>query len=148
MLKKTKVDEPRRSVRKKLFLRGFIRTPKSNTSIDCMVRDLSEDGAKLRFRCTPPITDLFELHIPEKDAVLQSKLVWMNNCEAGVSFDLGGAVSAERADYSELFVRVTELEDKIAALKDTIGLIQSQLGKGRERFVRAKRRCGVPVRIG
>ena len=120
MLKKVSVEEPRSSVRKKLFLRGFIRTPKSNSSIDCMVRDLSEGGAKLRFKCTPLITDVFELHIPTKGAVLQSKLVWMNNCEAGVSFV---------SDYSEIFIRVTVLEDEIAALKDTLKLVQSQLRK-------------------
>lgn len=118
MLKKTNVDEGRKSARKKLFLRGFIRTSKNASSIDCMVRDLSEGGAKLRFRCTPLITDLFELHIPDKGAVLQSKLVWMNDCEAGVSFD---KVGAERSsDYSELFVRVTALEDEVAALRNML----------------------------
>jgi hypothetical protein len=128
VLKKTNVDEPRRSIRKKYFLRGFIQTPKSNGRIDCMVRDLSEDGAKLRFRCTPLITDFFELHIPAKDIVLRSRLVWMDNCEAGVSF--ANPAGAERSsDYGEIFVRVTALEEEIAALKDTVKFLQSQLQK-------------------
>jgi PilZ domain len=129
VLKKTSVEEPRRSIRQKLFLRGFIRTPKSATSIDCMVRDLSEGGAKLRFRCTPLITDFFELHIPAKGAVLPAKLVWMNGCEAGISLDTIDPVDTARADYSEIFVRVTTLEDEIAALKDTVKQLQSQAQK-------------------
>jgi PilZ domain len=129
VLKRVNVEEPRSSVRQKLFLRGFIRTPRSSISIDCMVRDLSEGGAKLRFRCTPLITDFFELHIPTKAAILQAKLVWMNGCEAGVSFGANNAVGAAQADYSEMFVRVTALEDEIAGLKDTLKLLQRQLDK-------------------
>jgi PilZ domain len=124
MLKRVKVEEPRRSARNKLFVRGFIRTPKSKSSIDCMVRDLSEAGAKLRFRCTPLITDFFELHIPARDAVLRAKLVWMNNCEAGVSFDSIAAVDAAPSGYAEIFARVTTIEDEIAKLKDMLKLLQ------------------------
>jgi hypothetical protein len=124
MLKRVKVEEPRRSARNKLFVRGFIRTPKSKSSIDCMVRDLSEAGAKLRFRCTPLITDFFELHIPARDAVLRAKLVWMNNCEAGVSFDSIAAVDAAASGYAAISARVTTIEDEIAKLKDMLKLLQ------------------------
>lgn len=129
MLKTVRVEEPRRSARKKLFLRGFIRTPRSKSSTDCMVRDLSEVGAKLRFRCTPLVTDFFELHIPAKGVVLRSKLVWMKNCEAGVSFDPIAEVGVTPAGYGEIFARVTAIEAEIAGLKDTLKSLQRQLDK-------------------
>jgi hypothetical protein len=129
MLKRGKAEEPRRSARNKLFLRGFIRTPRSKSSIDCMVRDLSDAGAKLRFRCTPLITDFFELHIPARDAVLRAKLVWMKNCEAGVSFDPIAAIGAAPPGYGEISARVTTIEDEIARLKDMLKLLQKQLNK-------------------
>ena len=122
-MKKVRAEEPRRSARQKLFLRGFIRAPRSNSSIDCMVRDLSDVGAKLRFRCTPLITDFFELHIPAKGAVLRSKLVWMHNCEAGVSFD----PIAVPSGHGEIYARVTAIENEIAGLKDMLTLLQRQL---------------------
>jgi PilZ domain-containing protein len=122
-------EEKRRSGRKRLFLRGFVRTPRGKSSIDCMVRDLSDVGAKLRFRCTPLITDFFELHIPAMGTVLQSKLVWMNNCEAGVSFDPIAAVGAVPAGYGEVSARVTAIEDEITELKDMLKLLQRRLDK-------------------
>ena len=130
MLKPVGIEEKRISARQKLFLRGFIRTPpKHEVSIDCMVRDLSQVGAKLRFRCTPLITDFFELHIPGKGAVLQSKLVWMNNCEAGVSFDAITAVGAPPSGNDELSARMARLEDEITALKDMLKRLQGQFDK-------------------
>jgi hypothetical protein len=83
----------------------------------------------LRFRCTPLITDFFELHIPATGAVLQSKLVWMNNCEAGVSFDPIAEVGAVLSGYGEILARVTTIEDEIARLKDMLKLFQKQLDK-------------------
>jgi hypothetical protein len=77
------IEDKQKISRQRLFLRGFIRTPQSGSNIDCIVRDISETGAKLRFRCAPFITEFFELHIPSKEQIVQSKLVWIDGCEVG-----------------------------------------------------------------
>jgi hypothetical protein len=121
------IEEKRKSDRQRLFLRGFVRTPHNNTNIDCMVRDISETGAKLRFRCTPSITDCFELHIPTKGQIVQSKLVWIDNCEAGVSFDSIVASGTPSTSDGELAVRMARLEDEITALKQMLKHLQKQV---------------------
>ena len=84
------IKENRKSERHRQFLRGFIRLP-DNTTIDCIVRDVSETGAKLRFKCATPLAEFFELHIPSKGQFAKSKLVWNKNCEVGISFESLGA---------------------------------------------------------
>jgi hypothetical protein len=121
------IEEKRKLARQKLFLRGFIRTPQNKSNIDCIVRDISETGAKLRFRCRPSITDFLELHIPTKGQIAQSKVVWVDNCEVGVSFD--SIVTAPASSDSDLSGRMARLEDEITALKQIVNRLQRQIDK-------------------
>ena len=119
------IEDKRKSSRQRLFLRGFVRTPGNDTNIDCIVRDISETGAKLRFRCTPSITDLFELHIPAKQQIVQSKLVWMDDCEVGISFDSNLALVTPASGNGDLWTRVARLEDEITSLKEMLKSLQA-----------------------
>ena len=121
------IEDKRKSARQRLFLRGFVRLPQSNSNIDCIVRDISETGAKLRFRCSPSIADFLELHIPAKGQIVQSKVAWIDNCEVGVSFDT--VVAFATPSDGELPVRMARLEDEIAALKQMLKRLQSQVDK-------------------
>ena len=121
-------NEKRKLPRQKMFLRGFIRIPQLNSNIDCIVRDVSEIGAKLRFRCRPPVTDFLELHIPTKRKIAQSKVVWVDNCEVGVSFEYIVAVdTSPSSSDGELSVRIAQLEDEITALKEMIYCLRKQI---------------------
>lgn len=118
------IQDKRKSDRQRLFLRGFIRIPHSNATIDCVVRDVSQTGAKLRFRCAPQITEFFELHIPAKGQVVQSRLVWIDDCEVGISFDSVVALSSSSSN-GELSLRMARVEDEIAELKAMLKDIQT-----------------------
>ena len=75
--------------------------------------------------CAAP--DFFELHIPTKDQIIQSKLAWIDNCEAGVSFV---SIAASRTPFrndGELAVRLVRLEDEITALKQMLKHLQKQV---------------------
>jgi hypothetical protein len=119
------IQNKRKSDRQRLFLRGFVRIPQSNVTIDCVVRDLSESGAKLRFRCSPQITEFFELHIPAKGQILQSRLVWIDDCELGTSFESLVASDSTSSSNSELSQRMARLENEITALKGMLKELQS-----------------------
>jgi hypothetical protein len=115
------IKENRKSERHRQFLRGFVRLP-NNATIDCIVRDISETGAKLRFKSAPPMMELFELHIPSKEQIAKTKLIWSNGYEAGISLVCPGALgySSFASSEGELPVRVGRLEDEIAALKQML----------------------------
>jgi hypothetical protein len=121
------IKENRKSERHRQFLRGFIRLP-SDATIDCIVRDISETGAKLRFKSAPPIVDCFELHIPSKEQIAKAKLIWSNGYEVGISLVCPGALgySSLESSEGELPVRVGKLEDEIAALKQMLARLRKE----------------------
>jgi hypothetical protein len=123
------IEDKRKSDRQRQFLRGFIRTPENDSAIDCIVRDISETGAKLRFRTKPSIAGCLQLHIPAKGQVVQSQLVWINNCEVGVSFDSIVAFGPQPSSDGELSARTARLETEIAELKQMLQRLQKQVDK-------------------
>jgi len=118
------VGDKRKSGRRRQFLRGFVRLPQNNTAIDCLVRDISETGAKLRFRCTTPMPEFFELHIPSTGQLAKSKLRWNSGREVGISFESLGAFGSPSSSDGELSARMARLEDEITALKQTLEHLQ------------------------
>jgi hypothetical protein len=59
----------------------------NNTSvIECVVRDLSAEGARLRVASPIGIPDLFDLRIDRNGACYQSKVAWRSADHVGVTF--------------------------------------------------------------
>ena len=124
--------ERRKSPRQRSFLRGFVRLGDQNYSLDCVVRDVSETGAKLRLKFPISLAALasferghVELHIPEKQKIIQASVVWVDNFEMGVSFRVAVTIAdpapttADAAD-AELLDRVAQLEAEITGLKQLL----------------------------
>jgi hypothetical protein len=47
----------------KSYLHGFAYFGKAGTAVECVVHDISDSGARLKFLAAPPIVDTIELHI-------------------------------------------------------------------------------------
>ena len=112
--------ERRRSGRQKSLLRGVVYFDNIPFPADCLVRDLSELGARLKFD-TPPaaLADSFELHVPAKGQKIRGRVGWRKADEIGVS------VPADADSQSgPLEDRINRLEAEIAALKQLIKKIQ------------------------
>jgi hypothetical protein len=58
------VDERRTLTRQKSFLQGRIYFNNRRSSIDCLVRDYSETGARLKLSETVTVPEVMELYIP------------------------------------------------------------------------------------
>src|SRR5215475_12513189 len=59
------MSERRRSTRQKSFLRGCIYFNKRRSVMDCLVRDISDAGARLIFSEAVNVPDVVELYIPQ-----------------------------------------------------------------------------------
>jgi PilZ domain len=124
------MDERRTSRRQKSFLRGVVYFNKRRTELACMVRDLSEDGARIVLSQTIPIPDVIELQIPQREEMVAARVQWRRADEIGLAFAKADAAASPREN--QLIKRVAELEAEIAVLQRTIKRLKRESGDGIE----------------
>jgi uncharacterized protein YceH (UPF0502 family) len=124
------MSERRRSTRQKSFLRGCIYFNNRRSATDCLIRDISETGARLIFSDTVTIPDKVELYIPQKDETLRAHVQWRHGDEVGVAF---GALATGKGKHDdELAGRVEKLEAEIAALRKMLKRLKSEVAGNAE----------------
>jgi hypothetical protein len=120
------MTERRSSSRKRAFLQGRVYFDNRRTSIDCLVRDISDAGAKLKFAHAPITPEVFDLHVPNKDESFRARVQWRSRDEVGVTFD--GAEDAPlvpAAAPADLAARVQKLERTVSSLQRKFNELQS-----------------------
>jgi hypothetical protein len=125
-------DDHRRSRRQKSFLRGCIYFNKRRGAMDCLIRDLSDEGARIIFSHSVNVPDIVELYIPQKEQTLRARVKWRHGDEVGVDFpDHVGADAAPQE--TELSKRVAQLEADVVALRRLVNKLRRELpGDGEE----------------
>lgn len=78
--------ERRRSVRKKSFLRGCVYFNKRRSAIDCLIRDISDQGARIIFSGAVNVPDVVDLYIPQKEQTIRARVQWRRGDEVGLAF--------------------------------------------------------------
>jgi hypothetical protein len=73
MTLRASVMEKRGALRHKCFLRAFVYFEGHGTAVDCIVRDISDSGARLQFGKPLALTELLDLHIPIKGKSFHAK---------------------------------------------------------------------------
>jgi hypothetical protein len=119
------MSERRGSRRQKSFLRGFVYFDKRRGVMSCLVRDFSDEGARIIFSGTVTIPDVVNLHIPQRDKTLRAHVQWRRGDEIGLAFE-AAPVAAVSPQESELMQRLAQLETEIIALKKTIQRLKRQ----------------------
>jgi hypothetical protein len=115
--------ERREFQRGRTYLGGRLAFNNQYCSVDCLVRNMSQNGAKLVFEGTVLLPGEFDLTLPQKGENRRARIVWREQDEAGVTFlQAGGGqgvVSIETArrikrlerDRAALAARVAELTE-------------------------------------
>ena len=123
------MGERRTASRQKSFLRGKIYFNKRLSSVDCLVRDISQTGARLIFSQAVTTPDHIELYIPQKEETLIADVQWRHGTEVGVAFPMAEAGPAEGAPAGDLTARVERLEAEIVALKRMLKRLKGEVGR-------------------
>jgi hypothetical protein len=113
-----KMGDRRGIRRQKSFLHGFIYFDKRRGVMSCLIRDLSETGARIVFSETVTIPEHIHLHIPQREKTIRAQVQWRRGDEIGLAFEAADA--AVSPQESELMSRIVQLETEIAELKRTI----------------------------
>lgn len=119
------MSERRGSRRSKSFLRGFVYVSRKRGALSCLIRDLSEKGARIIFSDTVTLPDVLELYIPQRDRTLRARVQWRRNDEIGLCFIGGERTVDEVASAREVAQRVALLEAEIATLRATLKRLKS-----------------------
>jgi uncharacterized protein YceH (UPF0502 family) len=123
------MKDRRGSARQRSFLQGRIHFNNRRSSVDCLVRDLSELGAKLKVSQTAAIPEVVELHIPNRDESYRAVVQWRTGDEVGVAFEpeKGAPSIVPDAAPSDLRSRVRRLENEVSVLQRRVNeLLQEQ----------------------
>lgn len=112
----TPFSERRRSVRNRTLIGGKVIFNQRQSTLDCTIRNLSEDGALLVFPDSVALPELFELYFPVKRESRMVHSRWRDAERIGVSF----AAAAKQYDAPvplDLMRRLRQLEQENTALK-------------------------------
>lgn len=126
------MSERRQSPRQKSFLRGCIYFNNRRSAVDCLIRDISDHGARLRFSDSITIPDSFELHIPQKNQTLRVTARWRHGMDVGVAFADAARTPASPStsgppDVAALAERVQKLETEVAELRRLLRRLKIEL---------------------
>jgi hypothetical protein len=108
------MNERRQAGRRKSFLRGLVYFDSKQGALSCLVRDLSDDGARIVFSEGVAVPESFDLHIVQRNRTQRAHVTWRRGCEIGLAFD----AAAAKSDPAALTRRVAELEGEIATLRE------------------------------
>jgi hypothetical protein len=120
------MDDRRHAPRHRTFLQGRVFYNNRRSTADCIIRELTDDGARLSF--TDPVTlpHSFELHIPNRDQTYRVETIWNHGEEVGVTFGrhAEAPLSPAMGQDSSLAERIEKLEKEFAALKRRISEVE------------------------
>lgn len=108
------MNEHRISERTRTFLKGRIEYSNGQVSLDCLIRDLSEFGARIAVSDSVTLPDHFRLFVPKTNRWMDARTRWRRGGLIGVSFD---PESAEVANVTEGDAKMRELEAEVKRLR-------------------------------
>lgn len=116
------MQERRTGRRDRTYLGGQVAYNDRQSTLDCLVRNVSQNGAKIVFAHTALIPSVVDVLIPKKGGSRRARIVWRDDKQAGVAFlqsDSSAVVSIEsarrikrlEADRDTLARRVAQLSE-------------------------------------
>jgi hypothetical protein len=122
------MDDRRKDLRKRSFLKGTVYFNHRRSSVPCTVRDFSDYGARLQFAAPVTLPDAIELEIPARDKILPAQVRWRRGDEVGVSLDETYADGGpEMAGIGDITQRVAALEREITKLHRIVLELRNEL---------------------
>lgn len=121
------MGERRGSIRQKSFLRGCVYFNKRRGALDCLIRDISEQGARIIFSETVNVPDYVELYIPQKERTVRAHVQWRHGDEIGLAFPDAVRAADGGTDTTQLAQRVAALEAEIASLRRGLKRLKTEV---------------------
>ncbi|HEX5313526.1 MAG TPA: PilZ domain-containing protein [Gammaproteobacteria bacterium] len=119
------MTEQRQDTRHRSLLRGIVYFDGRPFAHECLVRDISEKGARIAFPDPPPAhADRLELQVPIKSLRHQCRVAWRGDAEVGVSFT---DVAATEMSPQAMAERMARLEAELESLKQIVRALRGEM---------------------
>ena len=86
MTKDTAESEQRRSRRRPVYMKGSISHATLSEDLDCIIREISQDGARLELPHTRDLPLAFLLRLDGETALRLCTTAWRSDSQVGVEF--------------------------------------------------------------
>src|SRR4051794_27059358 len=116
----TLVPNQRVAPRLKVLLAAKMIFNNGQSALDCLIRNLSDTGAKLIVSAAVTLPECFDLIIPQKSLTRRARIAWRRGEDIGVRFEAGHPSESSDPDASALKRRIRELEVEVARLRSRI----------------------------
>jgi len=120
------MGERRNARRAKSFLQGFVYVSRKRGALSCLIRDLSDKGARIIFSDTVTLPDMVELYIPQRNQTLRARVQWRRNDEIGLAFIAAEHEPEAAPSAGEVVQRVALLEAEIATLRALLKRLKNE----------------------
>jgi hypothetical protein len=121
------MSERRRATRQRSLLQGRLFYNKRRNSVDCIIRDISETGARLKFSAAVTVPEALELYVPNRDECFRVRVEWRQGEEVGVTFVQPKKGAATAAGDDDLAERVKKLETELSSLRRLVSELKGEL---------------------
>ena len=112
----------RQDERVRSFLRARILFNNHNTTVECIVKNISASGAKIDVNNSISIPSEFDLDIPQKGKIYRAKMMWRDTVSIGVSF-----VEAVAEPAAEVDPEIKRLKRENQKLKTQLAMLKKRL---------------------
>ena len=127
------MSERRFISRKRSLLQGRVFYNNRRSSVDCLIRDISDTGAKLKFSESIAVPEVMELYIPHKEEIRRARVQWRAGGEIGVGFvdevqspPTAPDMAVGDAPGRDLAARVLRLESEVQSLRRVVNELRAE----------------------
>lgn len=120
-------NKPNVAIRQRTFLKGTLFYDNRRASIECVIRDISDSGARLTFEHPVTVPDKVELFIPQKQQTSRAIVQRRGLNEIGIAFEIERSAEPRRATDVEMQKRVEMMEAEIVALKRLVAKLKAKV---------------------
>ena len=118
--------------RLRTLITGRVYFNSSRSSLDCQIRNLSEDGACLKGQGITDVPDRFRLEIPSRNKIFSAHVRWRRGEMVGVRFEAPPAATGQSQGYATaepLLDRISSLEFENRTLRRRIVELSERLAE-------------------
>jgi hypothetical protein len=98
----------RKIIRKPSYLGGRVAFNHLYASADCLIRNITAQGCRLSFAEVAAIPSNFVLSIPSRSQSFNARIIWRNETEVGVAFDVPEKAEPISLDMARRLKRLEE----------------------------------------